>query len=284
MRRGTLVVLGLTAVGLVGLLWRSVLPDAGPPASPAVSASRPGRVAEDGGSAPPAATDLAALAAALEEERAARRVLAAEVASLRAEVAKLPRGAEAPPVELAPDHPGVATTAARAPALDEQALRDVGFGEREAQQLHERMEGIELERLYLRDRAVREGWVSTPRFAGELRALDAKTRGLRVELGDERYDWLLYASGQSNRVVVQSVLDRSPASVAGLRSGDAIVAYDGARVFDGEALRDATSQGRPGETVAVEVARGDRTERLFVPRGPLGIRLEEARLLPGDKP
>jgi membrane-associated protease RseP (regulator of RpoE activity) len=287
MRVRSLALLLFAAAGVIVLLWRGAVSnevETRPPsmadtalpqgasntqAPPDASAVSPERAA------PP---DLAALAAALEEERAARRALAEEVAALRIELARLSKGDAAPaPVPKPPP----AASDIRVPApFDEQALLDAGFDPREAARLRERVETFELERLYLRDRATREGWAGTQRFAEEARALEARGRALRDELGDDRYDWLLYASGQSNRVVVQSVMERSPASDAGIRPGDAILAYDSARLFDASTLRDATTQGRAGESVAVEVTRGSEVLRLFVPRGPLGVRLEETRLKP----
>jgi len=219
-----------------------------------------------------ATTDLEALAGALEEERKARRALAKEVASLRAELAKLAGGSNAPASE-----PQASPGDAHEHPFDERALRDAGFGEREAAQLRQRMEAVQLESLYLRDRAVREGWVGTPRFAQELQSLEAK---LRDEVGDDRYDWLLYATGQNNRVLVDGVFDSSPASVAGLQSGDAILAYDGARLFAASGLHDATAQGQAGEVVSISLLRNGENVTVYVPRGPLGIWLEEARMRP----
>ena len=234
--------------------------------------------------------ELTALGAQLAAERAAREALALEVEALRAEVRRLSgAGApvEAPPRESAAvspalePPPGPALPLA-APAFDEQSLVDAGFDPREAARLREATEQLELEQLYLRDRAVREGWAGTPRFAEEARALDARGRALREELGDDRYDWLLFASGRPNRVIVQSVMERSPAGDAGLLAGDAILSYGGTRLFDVSALRDATTGGRPGESVPVDVARGGERIRLYVPRGPLGVRLEELRQRPAS--
>ncbi len=86
--------------------------------------------------------------------------------------------------------------------------------------MHERWEHFEMERLYLMDVAMREGWLMTPRFKREQQFARL---ALREELGDESFDLLLYASGQKNRVAVQSLLDRSPATDAGLKAGDVIL-------------------------------------------------------------
>lgn len=263
--------LGVGVGTLLALFWLArpgarPAPDAGAP--PAARAP-----AEDGG-------EVASLASALAAERAARLELAREVEALRAELRRL-AGPERPePPEDRTAQAPAALPPLAAPVFDEQALLGAGFDAREAARLRERTEQLELEQLYLRDRAIREGWAGTPRFAGEARALDARARALREELGDDRYDWLLYAAGRPNRVVVQSVMERSPASDAGLRAGDAILSYGGARLFEVSALREATTEGRAGESVAVDVARSGERLRLYLPRGPLGVRLEELRQQP----
>ena len=276
MRALTLALPGAVVLALAVLIWWGMPERDIAPAPALAPASAPAIGAPAGG-------NVEALAAALEEERAARRALAEDVASLRAEVARL--SGAAPPAEplLPTGHPTTTPHGAAPPTFDEKALLEAGFDEREATRLRERVEQIDLEHLYLRDRAVREGWMGTQRFGDEYRALEAKSRGLRDELGDDRYDWLLYASGQSNRVVVQGVMERSPASAAGIRAGDAVLAYDGTRLFDASTLREATTQGRAGETVPVDISRDGERLHLFVPRGPLGVRLQESRLRPAGR-
>ena len=262
-----------TLLALVGL----ARPGAGPVARPMPDAGEPSaaEAAADG------RAEAASLAEALAAERAARQELAREVEALRAEIRRL-AGAERPepPEEHRATQPPAALPPLAAPVFDEQALLGAGFDAREAARLREQTEQLELEQLYLRDRAIREGWAGTPRFAEEARALDARARALREELGDDRYDWLLYAAGRPNRVVVQSVMERSPASDAGLRAGDAILSYGGTRLFEVSALREATTVGRAGESVAVDVVRSGERLRLYLPRGPLGVRLEELRQPP----
>ena len=118
------------------------------------------------------------------------------------------------------------------------------------------------------DRAKRAG-----RGAGGGRGLDRREAGLREELGEEVYDGLLYAQGKDNRVVVSDVLNRSPAEEADIRERDVVLRYDGARVFAPQELRRATMGGVAGESVPIELQRGNALIRLFVPRGPLGITL-----------
>jgi len=54
---------------------------------------------------------------------------------------------------------------------------------------------IELERLYLRDQAQREGWLDSPRFAAESSRIEQEQAGLRGEFDESLYDWMLFAEG-----------------------------------------------------------------------------------------
>jgi hypothetical protein len=269
-----LLLAGAAAASL--LAWRSALPDAHPP--DVAAAHSPSRAALDD------------LERQLAEERAARALLEEAVAALEERVAALDpdpidmpgsRPSDAAGFSADPDRP--ASRPADRAVIDADVLIAAGFSAQEAAALQERWEAFEMERLYLRDQAAREGWLGTPRFREERLALDARQAALRSELGDDSWDWVLYAAGHPNRVVVQSVLARSPAAEAGLRPGDVILGYADQRVFDGRELRAATSVGRAGETVAVELLRDGATRRVFVPRGPLGVRLDTTSTQPSDR-
>ena len=136
-----------------------------------------------------------------------------------------------------------------------------------------------MERLELLDRAMREGWAKDPSYRLERRALNLR---LREEMGEDLYDQLLYAVGRNNRLAIRDVLMRSPAEAAGIERGDHILRYDDARVFDAFELRGATSAGRRGESVPVELLRNGRRVRIIVPRGPLGVKLQAQRVPPFD--
>lgn len=228
------------------------------------------------------AAQLAALREALAFEQQARIDLTDDVARLREEVASLearrsrgsegslPFGAAAAPAvsEAAGAHGAGAQ--ATPEWFDDDALLARGLSPDEVERLRTRFEAAELDELYLRDLAVREGWDRTPRFRKEL---NESREALRTELGDEDYDRVLFATGRNNRVLIQDVLRDSPASSAGLRGGDVLVRYDGQLILDPQELRNATTGGRAGETVAVDVMRGEQTLRLYIPRGPMGARL-----------
>lgn len=194
-----------------------------------------------------------------------------------------PRGAEViPPVAATAGNAHEAAGVSGAPAFDPAPLLAAGYRADDVERFRGRLDEIELDRLYLRDRAAREGWLETPRFRDESRAIGQEFLGLRDEFDEGLYDWALFSSGHPNRVAVTEVLSGSAAQSAGLTVGDVIVRYDDRLVLSTTELRDATAAGREGELVAVEVQRtGDPAPvRIFVPRGPLGVRMAPASVEP----
>ncbi|EGV16827.1 PDZ domain-containing protein [Thiocapsa marina] len=137
-----------------------------------------------------------------------------------------------------------------------------------------------LERLSLRDQAIREGWLGSAEYREELSRINADARSLREEIGDEIYDRYLFATGEENRVKIDSVIPGSAAEIAGLQPGDLIEAYAEERLFDFSELRRKTTEGEYGEQVAVRVRRGGRVVETWIPRGPLGVTLNSARVEP----
>lgn len=174
------------------------------------------------------------------------------------------------PRDVALNEPGTI----RRPGLDESVLVDAGFSESDARALRDAYETLQMEQLYLRDRAAREGWNLGDRLGEELTALAEREEALADEYGDEAYDWVLYATGRPNRVTVRDVFAESPAANAGLTEGDVLVRYDDRRVRSSIELRNATTEGVAGEWVDVEILRAGKRERLRLPRGPLGILLD----------
>jgi hypothetical protein len=137
-----------------------------------------------------------------------------------------------------------------------------------------------LERLSLRDQAIREGWLGSAEYRDELSRINADARSLREEIGEEIYDRYLFATGEDNRVKIDSVIPGSAAEIAGLQPGDLIEAYADERLFDFSELRRKTTEGEYGEQVAVRVRRGGRVVETWIPRGPLGVTLNSARVEP----
>jgi S1-C subfamily serine protease len=80
------------------------------------------------------------------------------------------------------------------------------------------------------------------------------------------------------------VLASSPAAAAGIEPGDVILRYDDVPVFAPYELKEATSDGRAGSTVAVDVWRQGERERVYLPRGPLGVQLLPTRRPPSESP
>lgn len=271
--RAVLVLSGALLVALLALSLRFFTAEA----EPAAARSTPSA---------PSAEDRSLLAEALQAEVEARRQLAREVQGLRHEVARLtalmgmpatesePSGDASDDESLEPD----SVSAGRAAFFDEELLVGEGLAADEATRLGEAFEELELERLYLADRAVREGWAYTMRYRRELRALE---NSLRADLGDEAFDYMLYGAGRNNRVLVADLLARSPASRSGVEAGDIILRYDERPVFSAQELRIATTGGQAGAATRLEVFRNGRVVTLSVPRGPLGVRLIPTRGTPG---
>lgn len=213
-----------------------------------------------------------------QRERAAREGEARRFAALALERDALAHRAD----EEAAGRAALAASPAGAPAFDPAPVLAAGFPPEEVDRFRARLDELELERLYLRDRATREGWLDTPRFREESGALGREFLGLRDEFDEGLYDWVMYSTGHPNRVAVTEVLSGSAAEAAGLRNGDVIVRYDQRLVLSPTELRDATATGRAGELVAIEVQRtGDPAPlRVFVPRGPLGVRMTPTRVTP----
>ncbi len=162
-----------------------------------------------------------------------------------------------------------------------EILLQAGLTQVEIDELYQRFETIELERLYVRDAATREGWIGKPRFKRRMRELDKRYRALGDEYGEDAYDWILYAAGSKNRILVTRVMQGSAAEDVGLEAGDIVLRYDDQRIFDGRALQRATTSGEAGETVALDVLRNGELIRVYPPFGPLGITLDSIRVKPG---
>ena len=166
------------------------------------------------------------------------------------------------------------------PAVTTQSLVKAGIDTELAAAIVRRRNEIDMKILQLRDRASREGYLNTARYSRELNELRDQDISLRDEIGDDYYDNYLFANRQSNRVKVASVMMGSPAEESGMMDGDLILSYDNRKLFNWNELQDATSRGQRDEYVNVTVMRNGQRVNLWVPRGPLGIRLGSARVKP----
>jgi len=163
--------------------------------------------------------------------------------------------------------------------FNEQALIESGMASSQALELKLFFEQLEMERLYLRDQSIREGW-DRAKYREAMQTLSSQEDDLRNRLSESEYDAYLYASGQTNRVVVTSVLASAQAGTAGIISGDQIIRYDNQRIYNGFDLREATAGGSIEDTVALEVERDGETLQFYLPRGPLGIRMNSVSVAP----
>ena len=188
MQRGALVFV-VAALGLAAGFGLAKLGGGDPPATPPVAA------------APSPDGEADALRARLRASEDEREALEAEVALLREALAIA--GASAPEAP-APRAEAVADAAppksppegSDTPWFDAEGLASQGVGEAEIEALRARFEQYQMDELYLRDEAVRDGWYRSDRYRKSLRRLRNETR---VELGDEDYDLLLFATGRNSQ-------------------------------------------------------------------------------------
>jgi len=206
--------------------------------------------------------------------------LATELAALRASGHQTPQAAASNPEPVADAPTTPAASAAAEPADTtqastsmERALAAAGVDPGTAADIKRRRDELALSEIYLRDQAVREGWLDTPRFGAEMADIEQQRTSVRDEIGDEAYDRYLAALDQPNRVAVDEVLLESPAAAAGLQAGDVVRRYGETRIFAPNELVTATRDGVAGEAVRVEIVRQGRRFEIDVPRGPLGIRI-----------
>lgn len=167
--------------------------------------------------------------------------------------------------------------------FDEKRLAQAGLPDRDVADLHHLFEDVELQRLYLQNQAQREGWPQG-KLLEAMNQLDDRLLSVRQQYGEDTYDWFLYASGRSNRVVVEGVLGGSAAADAGLREGDVIVSYGGERIFKPGALVQGTLTGTLDDRVDVSYLRDGETHVVTLPRGPLGVRLGRSSAEPSPLP
>ena len=224
---------------------------------------------------------VASLTAMLQEEQSARRRLESKLAELETTLASLERRL----TTLISDSRGNSQTLGNSSGtdrggVDTESLMAAGFSAPEAENLAQRWGQQQMDLLYLRDQAIREGWIDTPRYREAAQDLRDGNASLREELGDDAYDRLLYASGQPNRLAITSVFESSPGQVSGLQPGDVIISYDGTPVRSGSDVRDATTDGDPGEPVMMEILRDGQPIEINIPRGPIGIQMDAVSVAP----
>ena len=163
-----------------------------------------------------------------------------------------------------------------ASAID-RALADAGITPEAMADIRLRYDELAAAEKEVRDEAVREGWLDSPRFAAEMDALAADRLALRDEIGDEAYDLVLFATGQTNRVLVKNVEQPLSGGADSLQVGDVIVAYDGVRIFSPAGLLTEMAAGTPGRVVRVDVLRQGKPIQLDVPDGLIPVGIDSAQ-------
>ncbi len=278
--RQILVLIPVFAAGVLIAAWALSRPPAGAPAEPGTGDVR---AYEQAGEYERLEHMIDSLTEIVNFEVSERRRLEEKIDAISAQIANL-SDADTPSARQGKADPAASRNiAVAAPVsrsrtsvagqMTEQRFVDAGFPADVASRLKRQLDDIEMQRLYLRDQAVREGWLGSTRYREELRELSRRQNEIRTDLSPEDYDRYLYALGRPNRIGVNSVLTGSPADQAGLRAGDQILSYDGSRVFSPGEIRRATSAGTRGEVVAVEVLRDGQPQLIYVPRGPLGVQM-----------
>ena len=280
----------LAGLVLLGAFWLGRM---SAPAGPAVT--------------PPPASDIASPGqpavlegAELEAVDARSRELEAQVAWLQDQLARLGQEPASPPPALRSATPASAETrqtAVPAPLrsqgldwkrsvdpsqfaateFDGSELLARGMPRSEVERLLELFDEIEMERSEVTEQAQREGWLNERRYRNEMLELELATR---EEIGDDSYDAMLYATGQQNRVKIRVLLENSPNRSFGFEAGDVVLLYDGRLIFRPPELRETARLGEPGEWVIVDVLRNGEVVHLSGQRGPIGARLQPARILP----
>ena len=224
---------------------------------------------------------ILALERAVAEERDARQLLEDELQALYAEIdalASQPDAGENEAEEAVAAAREVRNRFDRARADRSSTERRVddlvssGLSPDRAEWIVKREDELQLEAMQARFEARRTG-EPVDRFDPAFNPGAA----LRAELGDAEYEQYLEASGRPTSVSVNSVMESSPAAVAGLQPGDRIVSYDGQRVFNTFELNMQTMRGTPGDMVVVDILRDGAPMQVVVPRGPVGIYTRDSR-------
>ena len=218
---------------------------------------------------------IAALEQAVSDERQARQLLQEEVFYLTSEL-ELMSDTPVSPVRDGESEALVAADSEESRRAESrrrnsregriERLVDAGFLPGQADWIMQREQELQMEALQARFDAEKSGepldWMGNRNSASDK---------LREELGDADYERYLEANNRSTNVAVSSVIESSPAQVAGLQPGDEIYRYDGQRVFSMTDLTRQTMAGEPGQNVAVDVMRNGNLIQVVMPRGPVGI-------------
>ncbi len=185
--------------------------------------------------------------------------------------------------ETIPSIPARLTDRNTSPGISsDEALTLLGLTDTDIEQIKQRVADDEMKLIRLRNQAMREEWYGSKRWFEESAEIDEDVNIYREELGDDKYDRYLFQTGQRNRVVIQSIIPGSPGNEHELKEGDIILNYADNRIFRWNDLTSATSTGTPEEIVKMEILRDTEVLEIYIPRGPIGIRLTGTLINPDD--
>jgi len=163
-----------------------------------------------------------------------------------------------------------------------ESLNATGMSDDEADKLLRRMSQQEYQRLELQNNISRNQGTASNTYREQLRELNKNKISLRSELGDDAYDKYLFASQQSNRVKISSVMAGSPAESSGFESNDIILSYNDQKILNWADIRRVTLEGDIGSYATINILRNGESMSLMVPRGTLGVQLEPVQLDPDE--
>lgn len=149
-------------------------------------------------------------------------------------------------------------------------------------QLEQVIDQNRLQRLEVRNQAIRDGSIGSVEFSEQMAALADIDEEIRERFGDSVYDRYLYASGQPNRIRVREVFSGSAAEFAGILPGDVLLSYANQDLYSMSELRQLTVSGTAGEPVLIEIQRDSRQISASVTRGTLGISMDMVLIKPDD--
>ncbi len=223
-----------------------------------------------------------ALAALLRLEIDQRQRLEEQVHALQADVQHLAKNLTNSAKTTASDNPESTASAKRNRAIEVETLVSAGFSYPQAVDMKQRIDQVELDKLNLQHQATREGWINSERYLEALAELEARAFSFRDELDANAYDRYLYATGQNNRVNIDSIMEGSTAQQVGLSDGDTIMSYNGKRIYNWGELRSAIFNDSTGPMVPIVINRNGEAIEIYVPQGPLGVRLNMASVDPTE--
>jgi len=145
-------------------------------------------------------------------------------------------------------------------------LQDLGYSDDTIQYIRRLWVDYEDGEEAIDEQAARGNWKpATTRYVGI-------KEELRIDLGDELYEAMLYATDQPNRAKVGKVVRTSPAAAAGLRMQDVVLSYDGERVFHPSDVARLSRLSDPEHWIELWIGRDGEELQVEVQGGPLGVR------------